>query len=275
MVEAPLTLTLTSRAMLSVMTTLSDMRGRWALITGGSSGIGAAFAHELAIQGANLVLVARDASRLDQTAARLRQLHRVAVRTVPLNLDGRDAVATLSGTLTESGMDVELLVNSAGISSRGLVSDTDPSVLRQLVDLNVGALTELTGTVVADMVRRGHGSIINVASTGAYTPAPVVAAYAASKAYVLSFTQALWAETRDSGVRVVAVSPGPTQTPMNSAPGPGKRRPEQVARTALAMLEKEGPAVVDGRRNTMMARVIRMLPPHVMAPLALRLAEGK
>lgn len=113
--------------------------------------------------------------------------------------------------------------------------------MRRLVDLNVGALTELTGVVVAGMVRRGHGSIINVASTGVYTPAPVVAAYAASKAYVLSFTQALWAETRASGVRVVAVSPGPTQTPMNVARAHGKRRPEQVARTALAALGREGP----------------------------------
>lgn len=257
------------------MTTLSDMRGRHALITGGSSGIGAAFAQELAAHGADLVLVAGNASRLDRMAARVRRLYGVAVRTVPLNLNDPVAVAALDAELTGAGIEIEMLVNSAGTSSRGLVADSDPSVLRRLVDLNVGALTELTSVVVADMARRGHGSVINVASTGAYTPAPAVAAYAASKAYVLSFTQALWAETRASGVRVVAVSPGPTQTPMNSAPARGKRKPEQVARTALAMLAKRGPVVVDGVRNKLTARMIRMLPPRLMAPLALRLARAK
>lgn len=152
-----------------------------------------------------------------------------------------------------------------------MVADSDPAMLRHLVDLNVGALTELTTLVVAKMVQRGHGSVINIASTGAYAPAPVVAAYAASKAYVLSFTQALWAETRATGVRVVAVSPGPTQTPMNSRPGRGKRQPAQVARTALAALERTGPAVVDGRRNTVIAFLIRIVPPRFMAALALRM----
>lgn len=260
--------------MLGIMTIPADVRGHHALITGGSSGIGAAIADELAAHGANLVLVARGADRLEQTATQLRRRHGVVVRTVELSLHSPGAVAALIAELEEAQIEIEILVNSAGMSSRGLVAESDPAVLRRLVDLNVGALTELTSIVVAGMVQRGHGSIINIASTGAYTPAPVVAAYAASKAYVLSFTQALWAETRASGVRVVAVSPGPTQTPMNAAPARGKRRPEQVARTALAALEKSGPAVVDGRRNALIAVVIRLLPPRLMAALALRMALG-
>lgn len=124
------------------------------------------------------------------------------------------------------------------------------------------------------MVRRGHGSVINIASTGACTPAPHLAAYAASKAYVLSFTQALWAETRASGVRVVAVSPGPTRTAMSSRPGRGKRQPAQVARTALAALERTGPGVVDGTRNKVTAFLVRTVPARFMATLALRAMAG-
>jgi short-subunit dehydrogenase len=142
--------------------------------------------------------------------------------------------------------------------------------LRRLVDLNVGALTELTTAIAAQMTARGHGSIVNTASTGAYGPAPLLAAYAASKAYVLSFTQALWAETKDKNIRVVAVSPGPTQTPMNPARGRGKRQPLQVADTVLAALDRSDPAMVDGRRNALTAGLIRLLPTRVITGLALR-----
>jgi short-subunit dehydrogenase len=252
------------------------MVGRYALITGGSSGIGAAIADQLAGQGANLVLVARDADQLEKVAAGLRERHGATVLSVPLSLDQRGAPTQLMETVREAGIEVEMLINNAGMSSRAMVVDSDPATLRRLVDLNIGALTELTALAVAGMVQRGHGSIINIASTGAYTPAPLIAAYAASKAYVLSFTQALWAETRASGVRVVAVSPGPTQTPMNSRPARGKRHPAQVARTVLAALDGTGPAVVDGRLNRVTAFVIRMIPPRLMAPLALRtMARGR
>ncbi|MFT4124537.1 MAG: SDR family NAD(P)-dependent oxidoreductase [Microbacteriaceae bacterium] len=254
------------------MTTASQMKDQYALITGGSTGIGAAIASELARHGSNLILVARNAEQLERTAEGLRSRHGVTVLTVPLELDAEDAVGRLMAIVREAGVEVEMLVNNAGMSSRAMVADSDPATLRRLVDLNAGALTELTAAVVARMVRRGHGSIINIASTGAYTPAPHVAAYAASKAYVLSFTQALWAETKASGVRVVAVSPGPTQTPMNSRPGRGKRQPAQVARTALAALERNMPAVVDGGGNKVTALLIRSMPPRLMTTLALRVS---
>ena len=251
------------------MTTASDMTDRYALVTGGSSGIGEAIAEQLAGHGAHLVLVARDEERLEKVAAGLRERHGVEVLTVALGLDERGAPGRLMEIVAEAGIEVELLVNNAGMSSRAMVADSDPSTLRRLVDLNVGAVTELTALVVAPMVQRGHGSVITIASTGAFTPAPHVAAYAASKAYVLSFTQALWAETRASGVRIVAVSPGPTETPMNSRPARGKRQPSQVARTALAALDGTGPSVVDGSRNRVTAFMIRRMPPRWMAVLAL------
>ncbi|MEU7478829.1 SDR family oxidoreductase [Lentzea sp. NPDC042327] len=255
------------------MTTASEMKGRHALVTGGSSGIGEAIADALAGHGANLVLVARDPDRLEKTAAGLRERHSVVVRCVPLDLDEPGAPHRLLEVVREAGVEVEMLVNNAGTSSRALVADSDPAALRRLVDLNAGALTELTALVVAGMVRRGRGSVVNIASTGAYTPAPVLAAYAASKAYVLSFTQALWAETRSSGVRVVAVSPGPTRTAMNARPGRGKRDPAQVARTALAALERRGPAVVDGHLNKLTAFLLRRTPLRLVAALALRATQ--
>jgi len=252
------------------MTTMEQMHGRYALVTGGSTGIGAAIARALARRGAHLVLVARDESRLEQTAARLRSDHDVTVLTFALDLAEVGAVSRLVRDVEDAGIEVELLVNSAGMSSRGFVAASDPGALRRLVDLNVGALTELSTVMAAQMTTRGHGSIVNIASTGAYAPAPVLAVYAASKAYVLSFTQALWAETKDAGVRVVVVSPGPTQTPMNHAGARGKRHPDQVADTVLSALDRTAPAVVDGARNTVTAAVIRLLPTRLMAGLALR-----
>lgn len=252
------------------MTTAHDMAGRYALITGGSTGIGAAIAAELSEHGSNLILVARDASRLERIAEDLRARHGVTVLTVPLDLGSEGAVERVTAIVEEAGIEVEMLVNSAGASSRATVADSDPATLRRLVDLNAAVLTELTTRVVAPMVRRGRGSVINIASTGAYTPAPHLAAYAASKAYVLSFTQALWAETRAHGVRAVAVSPGPTQTVMNSRPTRGKRRPGEVAHTALAALERGMPAVVDGGRNKIITVLIRMMPSRLMTALALR-----
>jgi uncharacterized protein len=254
----------------SDMTTISDMKDRHAIITGGASGIGAAIADALAGHGAHLVLVARDAEQLETNAVGLRERHGIEVLTVSLDLDERGAPARLMQIVQEAGIEVELLVNNAGMSSRAMVADSDPDTMRRLVDLNVGAVTELTTRLVAQMVQRKHGSVINIASTGAYTPAPRLAAYAASKAYVLSFTQALWAETKGDGVRVVAVSPGPTETPMNRRPSRGKRQPDDVARTALAALERNGPAVIDGGRNKVMIFAIRRIPARLMAGLALR-----
>lgn len=147
----------------------SQMKDHYALVTGGSTGIGAAIAAQLARHGANLVLVARDAEQLDKTARALREQHGVTVLTVALSLDEHDAPAHLLETVRQSGIGVEMLVNSAGMSSRAKVSDSDPVILRRLVDLNVGALTELTALVVARMVERG--SITAVASGSSSTVA--------------------------------------------------------------------------------------------------------
>uniref|UniRef100_A0AAU3H1L5 SDR family NAD(P)-dependent oxidoreductase n=1 Tax=Streptomyces sp. NBC_01401 TaxID=2903854 RepID=A0AAU3H1L5_9ACTN len=244
---------------------------RTALVTGATTGIGAAVAERLARQSMDLVLVARDTARLETAARRLHAEHSVAVLTVPMDLSQEGAPGRLAERLAGDGVEVDVLVNNAGVSLMGPVAASDPAQVRALVDLNAGAVAELTTLMLPGMVARGRGSIVNIASTGAYAPAAYVAAYAASKAFVLSFTQAVWAETRGTGVRVVAISPGPTDTPMNTRPAPGKRRPGDVADTVMAALRGDGPSVVDGRRNAVQTFVFgRLLPSRTAARLTER-----
>jgi uncharacterized protein len=250
------------------MKEIAAFKGRYALITGGCSGIGAAIAEELAKAGVNLVLVARDEERLQEIAERLSQTYGGNVQTIAVNLGETGVPPRLVAQIEAWQIEIELLVNAAGLSHRALVSDTDPSALRGLIDANVGALTELTALYVSKMVGRGHGAIINIASTGGYMPVPYLAAYAASKAYVLSFTEALWAETGGTGVRVVAVSPGRTRTPMTK--GEGSRHPDDVARTALRALGGTEPSVIDGMTNALSTWLIRRLPRKPVTRFVLR-----
>lgn len=240
-----------------------------ALVTGATTGIGAAIAERMAREGMDLVLVARDAARLEAAAKRLRADHGVEVLAVPLDLSHEQAPAQLAERLEDARVEVEVLVNNAGVAQLGSVADANPARMRALVDVNARAVAELTSLLLPDMLARGHGAIVNIASTAAYAPAPYNAAYGASKAFVLSFTRAVWEETKRTGVRVVAVSPGPTETPMNSRPLPGKRQPEQVAETMMKALRGRGPAVVDGRLNTVQAFVFgRLLPTRTAARIS-------
>ncbi|MGW3963982.1 SDR family NAD(P)-dependent oxidoreductase [Amycolatopsis sp. NPDC005003] len=255
------------------MTTAAQMRAKFAVVTGASTGIGAAVAERLAAAGMHLVLVARSAGKLDEAAARLSRRHGVTVRAVALDLAAADAPTRLAKTLAGEGIEVEVLVNNAGVSTQGPVLDDDPARFRPLIDLNVTALTELTTLLMPAMVARGHGAVVNVASTGGYLPAPYLAVYSATKAYVVSLTQALWAETRSTGVRVVVVSPGPTKTPMNPR---GTRSAEAVAATVVRALSGRGPAVIDGRLNALTTLLFgRLLPTRLTLAVARRVMAGR
>jgi uncharacterized protein len=242
------------------MTTAAEMRGRTALVTGASGGIGRAIAEQLGGHGADVVLVGRNVAALEEAAAVVRARGGTS-RTVVLDL--ADAVAPRK--LVEQIGEVELLVNNAGVAPGGTIVRADAADLRGMVDLNVAALTELTALLLPGMVERGHGSVLNVASVAGYMPAPGLAAYAASKSYVLALSRALWAEVRGTGVRIVSVSPGATRTAMNPR---GTRSAEQVATTALAALAGSAPAVIDGRLNAVLGRVFEALPARLGGPLA-------
>ena len=254
----------------------SVISGRTALITGASSGIGAEFARQLAARGANLVLVARSIDKLDALAASLRAAHHVDVFTEKIDLSTSDASEQLHRRVTELGLSVDILVNNAGFSSLGPVAGLDPDDAGPIVNLNVRAVMENTVRFLPGMVSRGGGVIINIAGTGAFQPAPYMAARTASAAFVLSFTQAVSAENADTGVRAFALCPGPTDTPMTSgqdSPLGKMRTPEQVVSTALRALGSRKASVVDGRLNNVIARVGSRLPEAVILSMASRIMK--
>lgn len=187
-------------------------RSTTTLVTGASRGLGTAYATELARRGSDLVLVARSATALDELAARIRAAHDVAVTTHAADLTDPDQVAALVRDLDAASVAVDLLVNNAGMGPAGPFLDRPLEPQQTAVDLNVTALMALTHGFGTPMAARGSGGIINVASTAAFQPMPYQASYAATKAFVLSFTEAVAEELRGTGVRVMAAHPGGTDT---------------------------------------------------------------
>ena len=240
---------------------------RWALVTGASSGIGAEFARRLAALGMHLILVARREEPMDQLAEELHTRHGTRTRVLPHDLTDPQAVLQLEEQIRSAGTAVELLVNNAGFAIVGDLDAAEPQRVQELIRLNIAALTQLTYAVLPGMVERGHGAVINLASVAAFQPVAYMAAYAASKAYVLHFSEAMWAEMRDHGVTVMALCPGVTRTPFFDVAGvPGwlkKQRsqtPEQVVRNALTALEKNRQYTVSGLRNYLLSLAVRLAP---------------
>jgi short-subunit dehydrogenase len=241
-------------------------RGTTALITGASSGLGVEFATRFAERGADVVLVARREDRLRQLAAALERDHKVRTTAVPLDLTAPDAVQTVRAAL--AGRGIHTLINNAGFGIRGAFVNEDPARVESLLQLNVLALTRLTREFLPDLIRTGEGALVNIASTAAYQPLPNMAIYGASKAYVLSFTEAIAYETRDSGLSVLALSPGATSTEFFDVVGSedaavGKfQSSEQVVATALKALDRSHtpPSIVSGVRNGILAKAAAIVP---------------
>ncbi len=249
-------------------------RGTTAVVTGASSGIGAEFARVLAARGANLVLVARREQRLADLAGRIRAKHGVDVHTLALDLAAPGARDTLVAFVRERGLTIDSLVNNAGYGMHGPLADADASRLDEQVRLNVGAVVSLTRAFLPEMTASGRGVLVNVASTSAFQPVPFMAVYGASKAFVLSFTQAVAYETRDSDLRVTALCPGPTRTEFFDVVGTREaavgsfQSPAQVIATAMRALDarRTPSSVVSGRVNRVTAVVARIMPRAVVVP---------
>lgn len=251
------------------------MNDSWAVVTGASAGLGVAFARRLAAEGANVVLVARSADKLARVASELESEFGVSALALPTDLSDPAARAALAEDL--SGRTVSHLVNNAGFGTMGDFADADPARMTQELELNAVALTALSRAVLPGMIRRGRGAIVNVASTAAFQPIPTMAVYAATKAYVLRFTIALWEELHPTGVRAIAICPGPTETAFfanagNDAVMGSRRTPEQVVDTTFDGLSRHRPYVVDGSRNAAMAFATRFAPTRLQAALARRVA---
>lgn len=190
--------------------------GSTALVTGASSGIGAALAARFARAGFNLVLVARSQQRLEQQAWALAAEHGIRAWVVPADLSQAAAARQLAAQMKRARRHIDVLVNCAGVLAHGSFVDMEASRHRELIDLNVSGLTDMLACFVPDMVGRGSGRVLNVASISAFQPVPMLATYAATKAYVLSLTESLAEELRGSGVTATALCPGITATPMLS-----------------------------------------------------------
>jgi uncharacterized protein len=249
-----------------------------ALVTGASSGIGAEFARRLAQRGHDLVLVARRADRLEALAAELPTEARV------LTCDLASDAASLATRVAELGVDVDLLVNNAGFGTSGPFIEHDPERDAEQVRLNCEAVVTLTHAFLPAMVERRRGGIINVASSAGMQPIPYESVYAATKAFVISFTDALHTELRGSGVRVLAVNPGPVPTEWQQVAGydagrvgvvPGRIPADQVVREALAAYDRGRRSVIPGRAIRWFIRLTSPSPRAVQLRVTERLYRPK
>lgn len=183
-----------------------------ALITGASSGIGTAFAQELAMRQINLILVARSQNKLYQLAEKLQHQAPIKVEVIGQDLTDQQAAKKVYATITEKGLKVDLLVNNAGFGDYGAFIQRKLPRQVEMIQLNIVALVELTYLFLSEMQKRGTGNIINVASIAGFQPLPYLSVYAATKAFVLSFSEALWAEHQGTDIKILALCPGPTDS---------------------------------------------------------------
>ena len=243
-----------------------------ALITGASGGIGEALAHEFARGGYDLVLVARSADKLKAVAETLKAYGATAT-VIAADLQAPGAGAALENAVAEKGLVIEALVNNAGYGTTGAVLDGDLDVQLGIIDLNVRVLTELSHRFGRGMRARGRGGILNVASTAAYQPGPYMAVYYASKAYVLSFSEALNRELKGSGAHATALCPGPVQTGFQARAefdaSMGLMALPSLSATAVARAGFEGfkrrqAVVIPGASNFIMAKSAAFTPRSVL-----------
>ncbi|WP_437984820.1 SDR family NAD(P)-dependent oxidoreductase [Sorangium sp. So ce117] len=251
--------------------TRHPFENRNALITGASTGIGAEFARQLAAQRCHLILVARSRDKLEALAAELRAAHGVRVEVIADDLTSEGAIGRVHAEVARRGVTVNLLVNNAGFATHGRFEETP--IARQLeeITLNVSALVAMTHAFLPDLVRT-RGAVLNVASTAAFYPIASMAVYGATKAFVLSFSEALWAELGERGVKVVALCPGATETPFFEIAGEAaavgaKAKASDVVRLGLSALSTGRTHAIHGLGNYILANLARFVPRAMAARL--------
>jgi short-subunit dehydrogenase len=250
------------------------------LITGASSGIGAEIARQLAERGLGVTLVARREDRLQELADEITEEYGVRAETIAADVSDADSRERMARALGERGLTVEMLVNNAGFGSGGKFVRLDAAKEASMVRTNCEAVVALTGHYLPEMVERGRGAVLNLASLIAFQPVPYQATYGATKAFVLSFTDAVHEELRGTGVTATAVCPGPVRTEFGDQGGFGgadERIPDpmwleapRVARDALKGVERGDRVVVPGAGNQIAALWGQHLPRSVLLPLVRR-----
>ncbi|WP_160112599.1 SDR family NAD(P)-dependent oxidoreductase [Salicibibacter kimchii] len=230
------------------------MRKETALITGASNGIGREYSYYLAEKGYNMILVSRSKSKLDELAADLQERYIVDATVIVQDLSEEWAATHVYEKVTEKNLTVDMLINNAGFGTTGNFLGSSETDTHKQVMLNVNAVVNMTQKFLPDMENRGSGAIINIASTSSFLPIPYMSVYAATKAFVLSFSESLHKEYRGKGIRFLAVCPGTTETDFfDSAPDTitagGMRTTRQVVHTSYKALNKGKNYVVDGKLN--------------------------
>ena len=253
--------------------------GKTALITGGSSGIGLEFAGPLAKKGVNLVLIARNEEKLQTARERILRQYAVSVQAMAVDLSDNLAVTELIRKLQTAALSPDILVNSAGFATYGEFSHLLPATEQQQILLNCLAPVALTHALLPAMLQRNEGVVINVASTAACQPVPFMATYGATKAVILSFTEALWAENHRRGIRVLALCPGATETAffdvINAEEAAvGHRMPvSQVVHQALYSLERQNSYHITGVNNWLLSLLPRFVSRRRMALITAKIMQ--
>ncbi len=252
-----------------------------ALITGASNGIGKELAYHFAKDGINLVLVARSEAKLQELKMDLIGKWDIQVEVMSRDLSRMEEVQSLSEELKEKQIEIHYLVNNAGYGLFGNFTETDMEVELSMIDLNIKSLTLLTKLLVKDMVKKGKGGILNVASTASFQPGPLMAVYYATKAYVLSFTEALENELQGTGVTVTALCPGPTETGFGDRANLSSSKlfkgklmnVTEVAEAAYAGLTTGKSLIIPGFQNRMLTVLVRLLPRKTITAIVRNVKE--
>jgi len=251
-----------------------------ALITGASMGLGAEFARLLASEGYDLVLTARSGDRLAALKKEIEGLHGVSVHNFIHDLVDPKAPTALYDDVRAAGLEVDVLVNNAGFGLYGFFYQSDLQTELDMIQVNITAVVHLSKLFIRDMVARGSGRILNVASTAGFQPGPLQPVYYASKAFVLSFTEAIANELRGSGVSATALCPGPTPTEFQKRANVGNPRglrlmmrvdPDVVVRAGYAGMMKGKPVVVPGSLNNVIVFLLRLFPRRAVTAVVRRL----
>jgi hypothetical protein len=250
--------------------------GKWAVVTGASSGIGRELARGFAAEGAHLVLTARRTERLEQLAHDLREAHGNSIEILRADLAEPSAPEAVFRFTQDRGVEVHALVCNAGFGIYGAFHTQPPERLREMVQVNVAAVVELTHHFLPQMIERRAGDILIVSSTAGFQAVPYISAYAATKAFDLLFAEGLAEEVRRYGVNVCALCPGSTNTEFQRVAGQPDRvfriaeTPEKVARTALKALAKSRPYVISGWRNYLQTHAQRLVTRRFVTRMAAR-----